>query len=123
MKGWKSYNENDPTDGIPSVDFDSGEVIKPAEKPKRHYREVYEVFKRVLGKAPANWIVNKTQQQCAENLYTERGLEQIEKALRLYQEAKENLPEKDLEFAPQIASPFDLDSKWSKLHTFIKKYG
>jgi len=70
---------------------------------------VYKVFQAELGKLPANWRINKTQLLSAENLYTERGIPAIENALRYYKENKE------AEYIPFISSPFDLDSKWSKL--------
>ena len=113
--GWKQYNENDHTDDVPSVDLETGEIEKKKEKPKRQYKEIYAIFGEVLGKQPNNWLVNKTQMTCAENLYTERGLVQVEKALLFFVENK------DLEFCPQITSPYDLDAKWTKLNQFMKK--
>lgn len=112
--GWKN-NQGDEPD-IPDVDLDSGEIIKPKEKPKRHYREVYELFK-TLGTIPLNWNMNTTQQTAAENLYTERGLEQIQIALQFYKEHKGE------EYLPEITSPYELDSKWKKLHNYKKKHG
>lgn len=100
------------------VDLDGDGSLTPTEKPKkikRNYKEVYGVFFRILGKTPANWLVNATQQKCADNLFTERGLEQIEKALVFYVENK------DQEFCPDVSTPYDLDSKWSKLHKFSSK--
>ena len=114
--GWKHYNENEHSDDIPSIG-DNGEIVKPKEKEKRHYKEVYEVFKKILGVSPLNWTVNVTQQKSAENLYTERGVEQIEKALLFYNEYK------DVEFCPHVTTPYDLDSKWSKLNKFKKQNG
>lgn len=123
MSWKKPYNENQHSDDEVVIDADSGEEVKPKEKEKKHYKEVYDIFEAILGKKPNNWLVNRTQMQCAENLYTERGVVQITKALQSYKEAKENLTEDILEFMPQITSPYDLDSKWSKLHQFIKKHG
>jgi phage replication O-like protein O len=113
--GWKQYNENAHSDDIPSIG-DDGEIEKPKEKPKRHYKEVYELFK-TLGPIPLNWNVNTTQQKCAENLYTERGVENIKNALEYYKEHKGE------EYLPEINSPHDLDTKWSKLYSFKKKNG
>lgn len=113
---WKKYNENDHSDDVPSIDADSGEKVEEVTKPKRHYKEVYEIF-RVLGPVPLNWTVNTTEQKCADNLFTERGLEQIKNALLFYKEHK------DEEYIPEINSPFDLDSKWKKLHSFKKRNG
>lgn len=108
---WNKKSDND--DDLPVIG-DDGEVQKE-QKVKRNYRVVFDVFKKVNGSYPANWAINKTQQLSAENLYTERGLEQIEKALRFYNENKEH------EFCPKITSPYDLDSKWSKLFSFKSK--
>lgn len=116
MSWKKPYNENQHSDDLPSIDMDSGEGVKPQEKKKRHYKEVYELF-RVLGPVPLNWTVNTTVQKCADNLYTERGLEQIKTALQFY------LEHKHLEYIPEITSPYDLDSKWKKLLSFKKKNG
>lgn len=111
MAGFGYTDEPD----IPTIG-DDGEIEKPKEKVKKHYKEVYKIFNEVLGKdIPNNWLVNKTQMICAENLYTERGLVQVEKALLFFVENK------DLEFCPQITSPYDLDAKWSKLNQFMKK--
>lgn len=78
-------------------------------------RQVFDVFSDVIGRNPLNWRTNKTQRQCAENLYTERGLDQIRKALEGYVEVRGE------KFCPTINSPYDLDSKWSNLYQFIKK--
>jgi hypothetical protein len=109
---WKKQSEDEVE---VSIDFDSGEEIKPKEKPKRHYKEVYTIFEEVLGKLPTNWFVNTTQQKCAENLFTERGLKAIKNALEFY---KVN---KDEEFCPLITQPSDLDSKWTKLAEYKKR--
>ena len=82
---------------------------KPPKVKKFDPQPVYNVFKDELGIAPLNWKTNKTQRQSAENLLTERGLDQIRKALQFYKEVKEE------QFCPAILSPYDLDSKWHKL--------
>lgn len=110
--GWKNYQGDEPD--IPDIDLDSGEVIKPKEKPKRRYKEVFDLF-AVLGPVPLNWRVNTTEQKCAENLYTERGIEKIKNALQFYKEHK------DEEYCPEIRSPYDLDSKWKKLLNHKKR--
>lgn len=113
--GWKN-NQGDEPD-IPSIG-DDGEIEKLKEKPKKHYKEIYTLFEEILGKdTPANWIVNKNQHIAAENLYTERGIKAVRNALQFYKEKK------DEEFCPQITSPYDLDSKWTKLATFKSKHG
>lgn len=108
------YNENKHQDFDDVIDLETGRVVED-KKTHKHYKEVYEAFKRVLNIHPLNWSVNRTQQIAAENLYTERGLEQIERALRFYEEHKDD------EYCPKIASPYDLDSKWSKLFAFKDK--
>lgn len=92
------------------------EPTKPKKKTPDIPRQVYGVFGEVLGRSPLNWRTNKTQRTSAENLYTERGLNQIRKALETYQEIR------DEPFCPQINTPYDLDSKWSKLVAFKKKH-
>lgn len=82
---------------------------KPPKVKNFDPQPVYNVFKDELGIAPLNWKTNKTQRQSAENLLTERGLDQIRKALQFYKEVKEE------QFCPAILSPYDLDSKWHKL--------
>lgn len=115
LMAWQAKHSDDDSD-LPVVGED-GSIKKEQPKVKRTYPEVYKLFDEVLERCPANWIVNTTQQKCAENLYTERGLKAIKTALLFY---KEN---KDKEFCPQINSPSDLDAKWTKLATFKTKHG
>jgi len=75
---------------------------------------VLKLFK-IIGNVPANWKINTAQLKACENLFKERGLEKIESALEFYSETKE------VEFCPQITTPFDLDSKWTKLGQFKLK--
>jgi len=89
---------------------------KPPKPPKSTCYQVFEVFREVTGKYPLNWKTNKAQRQSAENLYQERGLEQIKKALEFHRETKGE------PFCPAIQAPYDLDSKWSKLSEFRKKH-
>lgn len=111
-KNMRTYNENNHSDDdLPSMDIDSGEYITPKKPSTKKYPNAKSVF-NLFGNYPKNWIINKTQLQAAENLFLERGLEQIIKALEFY---KEN---QDKEFCPLITSPYDLDSKWSKLFSF-----
>lgn len=116
LMGWQN-KQSDNEDDLPVIG-DDGEVetTKPV-KVKRNYKPVFAVFEEVLGKHPGNWAVNTTQQRCAENLFTERGIPAIKNALTWYKEHK------DQEFCPQISSPFDLDSKWTKLGEFKTKHG
>lgn len=79
-------------------------------------KQVFQVFSDVIGRSPLNWRTNTTQRTSAENLYTERGLGQIKKALEVYLEIRGE------PFCPQINSPYDLDSKWTKLAAFKKKH-
>ncbi len=109
-KGESGHWEDD------AIDLDSREVIKAKEKPKRHYKEIYGLFSETLGrKIPLNWTTNVTQQKCAENLFNEHGLQAVENALKFFDEHKED------EYCPNVATPYDLDSKWAKLVAFRKK--
>lgn len=121
-----SDNQNDmawnrqPDDYEESIiDFDGDGSCKAENKtPRRKYPNapaVRKVFQEVLGKNPANWRLNTTELKACENLFTERGIEQIRKALEFYQDNK------DQEFCPQTISPYELDSKWSKLIAFKNK--
>jgi phage replication O-like protein O len=115
---WNQQSD-DYEEGV--VDFDGDGTTKGEKKPQTkkypNAQKVYKVFFAVLGKLPANWKLNRTQLQAAENLYTERSLKAVENALKYY---KAN---KDVEFCPQVATPYDLDTKWSKLGEFKKKHG
>jgi predicted alpha/beta-hydrolase family hydrolase len=77
---------------------------------------VFKLFLEVLGAFPANWKINRTQLQAAENLFTERGLDKVRNALEYY---KEN---KDDKYCPQISQPSDLDAKYVKLSQFKNKH-
>lgn len=98
------------------VDIDGDTSLKVEKKPNtRKYPNapaVRKVFQEVLGQNPANWKVNANQLKACENLFTERGIEKIRNALEFYVEHKDN------EFCPQITSPYDLDSKYTKLSHF-----
>lgn len=114
--GFNKYSD-DYEEGTIDINGD-GSVKKEATK--RHNSTCYDifaVFEKVLGKYPLNWKVNKTERACAENLSTERGLAQVEKALSFYKEHKGD------EFCPDVSSPYLLDSKWSKLFTYKNKQG
>ena len=107
----RTYNENESYQE-PELDLDTGEIIK--KQPTKKYPNALKVFS-LFGKYPLNWKISKTQLQAAENLFTERGSEQIIKALNFYKENKEE------EFCPVINSPYDLDSKWAKLISYKKR--
>lgn len=116
IMGWKSHNENDHTDDVPSIDLDSREEVKKETKVKREYKQVYEMFNKLLGKEiPPNWMLNRTQMQAADNLWKTKGKEKIQVALLFYSENK------DHEYCPRILSPYDLDSKWEELKEFKKR--
>lgn len=95
------------------------EIVKDEPtKPKRTLpvaEVVFGIFKEEFGKYPLNWKTNRTQRIAAENLWKERGEAQIRKALRFHRENK------DEPYCPTITSPWDLDSKWLKLHNANKK--
>ena len=114
--GWGNNRGDDADEFV--VDYDSGETKSTAPVSKKKYPnalKVYKVFLEVLGKLPANWKVNKTQLQCAENLFEERGLDKVRNALQFYKEHQEE------EFCPQVSTPYDLDAKWTKLGEFKLK--
>jgi hypothetical protein len=111
---WNKQSDDIADEIIIDADGDGSlaEQKKPQTRKYPNAMAVYQVFKRELGRLPANWKQNKHQLQSAENLFEERGIESIVKALRYY---KAN---KDAEFVPLISSPYDLDSKWTKLGEF-----
>ena len=90
---------------------EDGEEVIPREKKYPNARSVY----RLWGTYPANWRINTAQLRAAENLYKERGLERIRKALAFIENHKGE------EFIPEILTPYDLDSKWIKLIAFKKR--
>jgi phage replication O-like protein O len=103
-----------------AIDIDGDGALEAPQKPKTkkypHAPVIRKIFQEVLGNNPANWKVNKTQLQACENLYTERGEQKVRNALEWYQEHRE------LEYCPQITSPYDLDSKYIQLSRFKHKY-
>lgn len=98
-------------EGVVDLDGDGSlaEEKKPSTRKYPNAPAVRKLFQETLGRNPANWRVNKNQLQACENLYTERGLEKIKSALWYY---KDN---QNKEYIPLIDSPYDLDSKWTKL--------
>ena len=101
-----------------SIDVDGDGTLEEKKPQTRKYPNapaVRKVFQEVLGKSPAAWKINKNQLLACENLYTERGIKAITNAL-LFAKAH-----KDTEFCPLISSPYDLDSKWTKLGEFKQK--
>ena len=100
------------------VDYDSGEIVEPVKPRTRKYPnapEIRKIFQEVLGKNPASWNQHKTQLLACENLYTERTPAKVRSALLYYQANREE------KYCPQISSPYDLDSKWTKLGEFKLK--
>lgn len=113
-KDMKTYDENKHSDSdIPEIDIEVNETITHKIQTKK-YPNAKVVF-ALFGKHPANWKINKTQLQSAENLFAERGVEQIIKALSFLKENRED------KFCPQVNSPYDLDSKWAKMIGFKKR--
>lgn len=113
---WNKKTE-DYEEGVIDIDGDGTlvEEKKPRTKKYPNAPTVRKIFLEVFGKNPASWSQHTVQLQACENLFTERGIEQIRSALEFY---KEN---KDKEYCPVITSPYELDSKWSNLHTFKKR--
>lgn len=102
------------------VNYDTGEVTPLKEERKKKYPNapaIRKLFQEIIGRNPANWKVNKTQLQACENLSTERGLESVRKALEFYKRHEND------EYIPSIDSPYDLDSKWTKLGKYKIKHG
>ncbi len=95
------------------IDIPIGKDDRPKRESKAKYPHTKEVF-RLWGKYPRNWEMNTTQCRAAENLYTERGVEEVENALKWYEELKHK------DFCPKIHTPYDLDSKWAKLEDFVE---
>jgi phage replication O-like protein O len=116
-----SFNKKgeDYEEGVIDMDGDNTliEEKKPQTKKYPNAPAIRKIFLTETGKCPANWKINKTQLQACENLYTEQTPRVVQNALRWHKEHK------DIEFCPQITSPYDLDSKWTKLNLFKKKYG
>lgn len=110
--------ENEEIPNIVEVPIDNhGDEREGRQRPPKadvSYRAVFKLFKTPY---PKNWDLNKTQIQAAKNLLEERGLREITKALEFHRESI------DHKFCPGITSPYDLDSKWSKLFAFKQKYG
>lgn len=79
------------------------------------YLQVYESFNAIHGKWPQNWKSNRTQIQAAKNLLEERGLEEIESAIKWYKDLKH------LNHCYDVSTPWDLDSKWKKFEEFVEK--
>ena len=110
------FNKNKEEEAV--VDYDSGEVVEPVKPQTKKYPNapaISKIFQEVLGKNPGNWRVNKTQLLACENLYTERTPAKVRSALLYYQANREE------KYCPQISSPYDLDSKWTKLGEFKLK--
>lgn len=78
------------------------------------YPNAKKVF-ALWGKYPKNWDLNTTQLRAAENLFEERELDEIENAVKWYSDLK------DREFCPQVSTPYELDSKWSKFEKFVNE--
>ena len=95
------------------IETPENEEETPKKSPPK-YPNAKQVF-AMWGKYPKNWDLNTTQLRAAENLFEERGLESIENAIKWYKDLK------DREFCPQVSTPYELDSKWSKFEKFVDK--
>lgn len=108
---------DDHEEGVIDADGD-GSLIGIKKTPTKKYPHalaIQKIFLEVLGLNPSNWRINKTQLQACENLYTERTPEKVRSALQFFKEHKHE------EYCPQITSPYDLDSKWTKLGEYKLK--
>ncbi len=83
---------------------------------KAKYPHALEVF-ALWGKYPRNWISlrESRQRESAENLFLERGIEQIKDALQFIKDFG------NTDFFPSITCPYDLDIKWAKLEAKSKE--
>lgn len=108
---------DDHEEGVVDLDGDGSliEIKKTPTKKYPHASAIQKIFLEVLGRNPSNWRINKTQLQACENLYTERTPEKVRSALEFFKEHKHE------EYCPQITSPYDLDSKWTKLGEYKLK--
>lgn len=97
---------------VASLRIESDTPKKEKTKTDQKYLEVF----RLWGDYPRNWVKNTTQRFAAENLLAETDLEQMKKALALYEKYK------GYPFCPQIRSPWDLDTKWDSLLDFKPKH-
>lgn len=86
--------------------------IKPSKAKYPNKKVVFSLW----GKYPRNWDINTSQCKAAENLFEERGIDQIKKALEFVTEYK------DGEYFPEVLTPYDLDSKWKKIISWRDKY-
>lgn len=108
---------DDHEEGVIDLDGDGTlkEVKKAPTKKYPHAPTIQKLFLEILGLNPSNWRINKTQLLACENLYTERTPEKVRSALEFFKEHKHE------EYCPQITSPYDLDSKWTKLGEYKLK--
>jgi hypothetical protein len=116
MSNWNRRGD-DADENVIDLDGD-GTIKSTAPSSTKKYPNALPVFKlflEITGRFPANWKMNRTELQAAENLFTERGLDKIRNALDFYQEHKTE------EYCPQISQPSDLDAKWTKLGEFKLK--
>ena len=103
-----------------SIDIDGDGSPKTVKTPTKKYPNapaIRKIFQEVLGRNPSNWKINRNQLLACENLYTERGPEKVRSALEYYQANRED------QYCPTIASPYDLDSKWTNLGEHKLKHG
>lgn len=106
-------NEGESSDSQDSYRAPESEEYqrKPNTRKYPHSKEVFSLW----GSYPKNWGTNTTQLRAAENLYADKGIEEIKNALEWYKLLKKK------EFCPSIDSPYDLDSKWEKLERIVNK--
>lgn len=108
----KSKDTNTSVAIAPQIVKVSEKEYKTKEPPKYpHSKEVFGLW----GSWPRNWLLNTTQLRAAENLYEERGLDEIKDALQFIKDYG------NADFFPSITSPYDLDSKWAKLEAKSKE--
>lgn len=110
--------ELNPINSFGETDVSQIVEVKDTPKPresKSKYPNAKSVFE-LWGAFPRGWLANKTQLLAAENLFSERGLEECAEALSWY---RKHMHE---EFCPQIDSPHDLYTKFTKLDRYYDKH-
>lgn len=109
------------TETTTEISADAQEIVvydeNQRQKPQpRNDTSTLSVF-RLWGKYPKNWEMNTTIRAGAKNLYEERGLEQIKKALAFAADNRDN------RHCPSVSDPWRLDKNWVALYEFKSKNG
>lgn len=110
---WKEYEEKEIQIDEDYLEKEDKKEIKDISSQKK-VKTIYELFSKydfdvsMLG-------INKSQRKAAETLFDTQELEQVEKAIEFYSKRKKD------EFCPDVSTPWDLASKWTKLLAYKEK--